>query len=355
LLLPVLVLQVGLAACSAGSAAPVAQPVARASASPQPTALPTPSQLPVIPLSISSMRVRDYFGSDLQIDQTLAAGANYHRYIASYRSDGLKINGLLTVPNGARPAAGWPAIIFNHGYIPPAEYRPTERYIAYVDAFARDGYIVFRPDYRGNGFSEGEAASAYGAPDYTIDVLNALASVKRYPDTDPKRIGMWGHSLGGTLTLRSLVISSDIRAAVIWAGVVAPYADLLSKWHPKSPPTGSRFSWRQDFVSRYGSPEQSPEFWNSISPNSFLADVTAPVQLHHGTADEEVPLEFSQTLEQELKAAGKTVEFYSYPGNDHNISGSFGLAMDRSVAFFDRYLKAALASSTPSTMLRSLA
>jgi dipeptidyl aminopeptidase/acylaminoacyl peptidase len=199
------------------------------------------------------------------------------------------------------------------------------------------------------------AASAYGAPDYTVDVLNALASVKRYPAADPKRIGMWGHSLGGSLTLRSLVISKDIKAAVIWAGVVASYPDLLSKWHPHTVPTGARFSWRQDFVNQFGSPEQNPEFWNSISPNSFLADVSAPVQLHHGTADEDVPLEFSQSLEQQLKAAGKPVELYTYPGDNHDINASFWLAMQRSVEFFDRYLKAALASSTPSTMLRSLA
>ena len=125
------------------------------------------------PLAIDAMRQRDYPGSDLMIEQTLAAGAGYQRFIASYRSDGLKIFGLLTVPNGARPARGWPVIIFNHGYIPPQQYRTTERYVAYVDAFARAGYIVFKSDYRGHGSSEGQPTSAYGSPAYTIDVLNA--------------------------------------------------------------------------------------------------------------------------------------------------------------------------------------
>ena len=50
-------------------------------------------------------------------------------------------------------------IVFNHGYIPPAEYRTTERYVAYVDGFARNGYIVFRPDYRGHDQSEGECVA----------------------------------------------------------------------------------------------------------------------------------------------------------------------------------------------------
>ena len=62
----------------------------------------------------------------------------------------------------------------------------TERYIAYVDLIARSGYIVFRSDYRGHGNSEGEAGGAYSRPDYTVDVLNAVASMKRYPGCRPE-------------------------------------------------------------------------------------------------------------------------------------------------------------------------
>ena len=121
---------------------------------------------------------------------------NYRQFLASYQSDGLKINALLTVPNGEKPENGWPAIIFNHGYIPPEEYKTTERYVAYVDGFARNGYIVFKPDYRGHGDSEGNPEGAYYSPAYTIDVLNAVASVKKFKDADPNKIGMWGHSMG---------------------------------------------------------------------------------------------------------------------------------------------------------------
>jgi len=88
------------------------------------------------------MRKREYPGSDIVVEQTLAPGANYNRYVASYQSDGLKIYALMTVPMGQKPKTGWPAIIFNHGFIPPDQYRTTERYVAYVDALARSGYIV---------------------------------------------------------------------------------------------------------------------------------------------------------------------------------------------------------------------
>src|SRR5436305_15226189 len=69
--------------------------------SPQPKSSVATVPDPVLnPLAIDAMRQRDYPGSDLTIEQTLPPGGNYQRYIASYRSDGLQLFGLLTVPNG---------------------------------------------------------------------------------------------------------------------------------------------------------------------------------------------------------------------------------------------------------------
>jgi dipeptidyl aminopeptidase/acylaminoacyl peptidase len=335
----VVVIAVMLVGCSSPPPAALA-PSARPTVTP--SALPPSPQQTLPPLAILAMRQRDYPGSDLVIERTLSPGRNYQQYVASYQSDGLKIFALLTVPNGAKPASGWPVIIFNHGYIPPTVYRTTERYIAYVDAFARNGYIVFKPDYRGFGSSQGQPVSAYYAPDDTVDVLNAVTSLQRYPAADPNRIGMWGHSMGGNITLRALVIDPRIKVAVIWAGVNATYKDLLENWHPVGgEPVAPAFGGghRQGYLAQFGTPEQNPGFWDSISPMAYLADITAPIQLHQGTADTEVPLQFSQTLANDLQAAGKPVELYTYAGADHNISQGFTLAMARSVAYFDRYLK----------------
>lgn len=294
------------------------------------------------PLSISALRNGKYEGSDIVIKDTLDPGSNYDRYYVSYKSEGLKIYALLTVPKGEKPKNGWPVAVFNHGYIPPTEYRTTERYTAYVDGFARNGYIVMRPDYRGHDRSEGEPTGAYGSNAYTVDVLNAVSSVKKYKDADPSKIGMWGHSLGGFLTLRNMVVRDDIKAGVIWAGVVASYPDLLTRWRRNSPPPGipSRAtSWRVKLAEQFGSPEQNPEFWNSISSNSYVKDISGPLQLHHGTADPSVPVEFSEKLAQQIKNVDKTVELYTYDGDDHNLSANFNTAMQRSVDFFDKYLK----------------
>ena len=308
--------------------------------------IPTPEPTPIDAsrLSVEYLREQEYPGSDIVIEQKLAPGANYDRYVVSYQSEGLKIYALLTVPRGQQPASGWPVIIFNHGYIPPTQYRTTERYVAYVDGFARAGYIVFRPDYRGHGNSEGSPTGAYGSPGYVIDVLNALASMKRYEGADPERIGMWGHSMGGWITLRAMVVSPDIKAGVIWGGVVGAYEDLLEHWRrnrPGAPPgsSTSRGGWRNSLVRQYGEPSENPDFWRALSPNYFLTDLSGPIQLHHARGDASVPVKLSEILVEQGQAAGMPIELFAYPRDNHNISGNFSRAMAQSVAFFDRWVK----------------
>jgi fermentation-respiration switch protein FrsA (DUF1100 family) len=170
---------------------------------------------------------------------------------------------------------------------------------------------------------------------------------------------MWGHSMGGSITLRAMVVSEDVKAGVIWAGVVAPYTDLIERWRrlrgeqyeaegaptPTPNPRWTRRRWRDGLVETYGQPEDNPVFWDSISPSAYLADLSGPIQLHHGTADKSVPVEFSEELYARLNELDPPTEYaqaselYTYAGDDHNIANSFGLAMKRSVEFFDLYLK----------------
>ena len=321
---------------------------------PTPTATPTPLH----PMSIASMRQQNYPGSDVVIEQTLAPGSNYDRYVASYQSEGLKIFGLLTIPRGERPGSGWPIIVFNHGYIPPEVYRTTERYVAYQDVFARNGYMVLKPDYRGHGESEGDGLSGSRGPGYTIDVLNAVASLQRHPDADPERVGMWGHSMGGGITLRAMVVSEDIKAGVIWAGVVATYEEIFEArpaWVDGQPtgtpgPDGiSDPETAQEGLFAYGTFDENPEFWAAIDPISFLDDLSGPVQLHHARGDQSVPVAWSETLYARVQEAGQTAELYLYQGDNHNISANFGIAAQRSVAFFDRYVKGLAPSDVEGT------
>ncbi|MDB5046531.1 MAG: peptidase [Deinococcus sp.] len=294
------------------------------------------AKLDAAQMSIPTARKKTFVGSPLTVQQNLQAGANYSRQVVSYQSDGLRINALLTVPNGTPPKGGWPTIVFNHGYIPPAQYRTTERYVAYQDAFARAGFITLKSDYRGHGSSQGEALGGYFAPDYTNDVMNALASLKADKRVNPARIGMWGHSMGGFLTLRAMVIDRQIRAGVIWAGVVGDYDQIINEWRSPVPASipKSVLALRQKAVAKYGTPKANPTFWNTLAANSYLRNLGGPIQLHIGTADEDVPVAFHTSLTAQMKAAGKPVQSYVYPGDNHNLSRNLSTALSRSVAFF---------------------
>jgi dienelactone hydrolase len=293
------------------------------------------------PLSIEYLRAQEYPPRSLsQVEGLLSEGDTYSEFLVSYESEGLTLYAAMSVPKGEKPSSGWPVVIFVHGYVEPASYSPTARYTEYMKAIASSGYIVLRPDLRGHGNSEGNAFGAYGDPGYTIDLLNALEAIKTYPDADPQRIGIWGHSMGGYLAARVMVVSDDIQAGVIWAGVVAPYAELLAVWDPSlSTLAEGELPIHQVLVDAYGTPQENPEFWHQLSANSYAAEISGPVQLHHGTADTDVPVSFSDRFYADLIAAGQTAEYYQYGGDDHNISAGFEDAMRRSLEFLDTYVK----------------
>jgi dipeptidyl aminopeptidase/acylaminoacyl peptidase len=308
---------------------------------PSPTASIAPSDL----MNIQFMRSQNYPGSKIKIEETLSSGSNYNRYIVSFTASGLKEFALMTVPTGQKPAGGFPVIVFNHGYITPEKYTPDGNYIAYVDALAASGYIVFKPNYRGNGKSEGSPGSTYFSPNYAVDDLNAIAAIKKYPDANPNKIGIWGHSMGGDITLRVSEISKDVKAAVIWGGVVGNYNDILYNWQnrvsyqPAAEDLYLRNLGSQELLAQYGTPSQNPAFWNLIDPTENLNFINIPFQIHVGAADEQVPPDFSSSLYNKLTALGKTAEFYEYPGANHDINQSFSLAMQRTIDFFNLYLK----------------
>ncbi|HYE60266.1 MAG TPA: alpha/beta fold hydrolase [Candidatus Kapabacteria bacterium] len=289
----------------------------------------------VHPMSITALRNRTYPGSSLAIEQTLPRGTNYEQYIASYQSDGLKIFGLLTIPVGQKPERGYPAIVFVHGYIPPSQYSTTKNYATYQAVLAKNSFVTFKPDLRGHGKSEGEPVSAHFSESYVVDTLNAISSLRQHPDVDPQRIGYWGHSNGGEIGLRSIVISHNIKAAVLWAGVVGSFVDMLETYNDKIP-----FLKNTDhaLVQENGLPSTNLHFWNSIDPYSYLHDIETPIQLHHGTTDSSVPVELSRRLTEELKKVPTDVEYYEYPGDDHNISQNFSSAWQRTINFYKTHL-----------------
>lgn len=225
----------------------------------------TPTPFPFQEITIPYLRDREY-KSALGTRQKSYETNEYTAYLTSYKSDGLKINGLLTEPQGQRPADGWPAIVFLHGYIPPTLYQTEKQYYDYVDYLARAGFVVFKIDLRGHAESEGEATGAYFSGDYIIDTLNAYAALEKADFVDPQKIGLWGHSMAGNVVLRSLAVKPTIPAAVIWAGAGYTYADMQKYGiddNSYRPPTQitQRQGRRQRIRDLYGDYSASSDFW----------------------------------------------------------------------------------------------
>jgi len=292
-------------------------------------------------LTIAALLELEIEGSDIIFEQELQPGANYSRYIASYLSEGYRVRGLLTVPFGTAPLTGFKAVVFNHGFIPPEIYQTTERYVAYVDALARAGFVVFKIDMRGHGTSEGEATGTYFSPAYTIDAISALKSLQELDFVDPNGIGMWGHSMAGNLVLRAMLIEPDVRAGVIWAGAVYSYDDF-SKYRISDPsfnPNAAQrsLSLRRGQILReaYGEPDTSVPFWQAVSLTEHLDLLNRPLQLHHALDDNVVNIGYSRDLSQLLTQQGRYHELYEYEGGGHNISSPhFDAAMRRTINFF---------------------
>lgn len=303
----------------------------------------TPTPMPFGEMTIPSLRARSY-ASSLGERTVVSENNSYTSYLTSYTSDGLKINALLTIPKKEEPKNGYPAIVFIHGYIPPTQYATLERYTDYVDYLARNGFVVFKIDLRGHGNSEGQPGGGYYGSDYVVDALNAYSALEHADFVNPKAIGIWGHSMAGNITLRSMAVRPTIPAAVVWAGAVYSYTDQrkygINDNSYRPPGTNAaQMNRRRLLFEKYGSPSAQSVFWRQVAPTNYLNDLKGAIQLDHAVDDDVVNIGYSRDLNALLDETTVPHELYEYPSGGHNIAGSsYTQAMERTVAFFKKYL-----------------
>ncbi len=312
---------------------------------------PSPTPIPRYDMTIPYLRSQTY-RSTLGPLETVGDYGAYTSFVTNYTSDGLKIHGLLTKPSGTAPAGGWPGIVFVHGYIPPKQYQTLgQPYSAYVDYLAQRGYVVFKIDLRGHGDSEGEAQGGYYTSNYVVDTLNAYAALETSGFVDPKKIGMWGHSMAGNTLLRAFAVKPSIKAVSIWAGAGFTYTDLATygirdaSYQPVRPTNTETVGAPRPRVTNqvralYGDPRDGNPFWKLVAASNYLSDLKGAIQLNHAVDDDVVSIEYSRNLNTLLDATAVIHEFNEFPSGGHNISGqNFNSAMDKTITFFDTYLK----------------
>lgn len=302
------------------------------------------SPFPFEELTIPFLRNRQY-KSSLRNLEKVSENAAYTSYLASYDSDGLKINGLLTRPMGEMPQGGWPAIVFVHGYIPPAQYRTLSNYSSYVDYLAKNGFVVFKIDLRGHAESEGEPGGAYYSSDYLIDTLNAKAALESSDFVKRGAVGLWGHSMAGNVIFRAFAVDRQIPAIVIWAGAVYSYRDFFelgisdNSYHPPSE-TSERARKRRELFEKYGQFDEASDFWKLVPATNYLADTSGSVQVHHASDDAVVDIGYSGNLMQILNGTNIGHELFVYQSGGHNLTGAaFDTAMQRTADFFNSRLR----------------
>lgn len=292
-------------------------------------------QPPDHPDSIPAMAKKEFTGSDLKIIKTISTNSDYTRYAISYNSEGFTISGIMNVPQGDGP---FPVIILNHGYLDPDVYKSGDGLPRELDYFARNGYVVLHSDYRNYGNSDfdpnNEVRPRSG---YVEDVINAVVAVKQssFGFIDKENIGMFGHSMGGGITTNVMVTKPDLaKAYVLYAPINSDYKVNFDRWVAPIWPDVA-----QEFYDTYGTYEQNPEFWKSISAKNYLDNVSKPVMLHQGTIDVEVPVDWSRDLARMLEEKQKDITYYEYSGEPHVFRSSENLMLTRTKAFFDKNLK----------------
>lgn len=250
------------------------------------------------------------------------------------RADSKAVPATLIVSKNLDRSKKHPAIIWVHGsgadenYLAwhPGAYR---MYYAMDQYLAQQGYVVLTPDYRGSsGYSREWATGAsrdLGGAE-TQDVNAGADYLKTLSYVDPDRIGIWGLSYGGFMTLQSMVTDPTLfRCAIDVAGV--------GDWETWT--TGGMI------LGRLGAtPVTDPEFYNRSAPVKHLDKLARPLLVLQGTNDANVPFWESLKVIDTLEKLGKPFDMAIYPGEIHFFRRAFVLrdAWKRSDSFFDRYL-----------------
>jgi dipeptidyl aminopeptidase/acylaminoacyl peptidase len=332
-------------ATSAPTSAPTIAPTVAPTSPPTATQPPTPSPDPwatYAPYTIAGLRGRSY-GTEGQIEivRVLEQTASFTRYLIAYQSDGLRITGMLNRPEGDGP---FPVVILNHGYYPLDVYQTGNGSKLAADYLAARGFLTLSPDFRSHAGSD-DAPNLFRAG-HVIDTLNLIPLAQKLPEAQPGQVGMWGHSNGGAITAKAIVVSDQIAAAVIYSpassNIVEDYQFRVGRSRARAGQPPQRGGISTVEIEFPVTPEQAPDLYQRLSPLPFLDFVQAPIQIHWGTADETVPYKWPGDLLQGLQDADKQVEYFEYAGQPHSFQGAANqLYLRRIAEFFSLHLRRA--------------
>ena len=245
---------------------------------------------------------------------------------------GLLVDGLLYRARHVKPGVLPPAVLWIHG---GPEGQDVFRLDLWAQYLADAGYTVLEPNYRGStGYGErfrnlnvkdsngGEVDDVAAGAHYLVDQKLA----------DPKRLAIGGGSHGGTMTAYMVVHYPALFAAAIEGYGVVDRALFVERTNPNS-----AIRWQ---MKMGGSPSETPDTYAKANVLLQVNKVQTPVLILHGEDDPQVPPAESAAFAHALAAHGKTVFYYTYPGELHGVAKPEHRldAWGKERAFLDHYI-----------------
>ncbi len=225
------------------------------------------------------------------------------------------------------------------GFVPKEKYAIGIGTARAGEVFAQNGFITLAPDFLGYGASD--KASKDSIEDRfqsyttvvallsTLDNLNSglTASYSGKIRADSSKVGIWGHSNGGHIALSVLEITGKNYPTVLWAPVSKPFPYSVLYYTDEFDDHGMAL---RKVIANFEN-DYNIELY---SLTNFYSWINAPLEIHQGTADDSVPIKWSDNLVADLKKLDKDITYFTYPGADHNLLPGWGEAVQRSLDFY---------------------
>jgi dipeptidyl-peptidase 4 len=244
-------------------------------------------------------------------------------------ADGQAMHYKLMKPRTLEPGKKYPVLVDVYGG--PGVQRVSNAWGGLFHQYlVQHGYIVFALDNRGSGMRGTKFETAFVTPSgrglgivEVQDQVRGAEFLRTLPYVDPARIGIFGWSYGGYMTLMSLMQSPATFAAGVAGAPVTDWA--LYDTH---------------YTERYlSTPTNNPEGYEAGNVLTYAGKLSRPLLLVHGMADDNVLFTNSTALMKKLQDEQKPFDLMTYPGGKHglirqNVSGLH--AHSNIVRFFDR-------------------
>jgi dipeptidyl-peptidase-4 len=240
--------------------------------------------------------------------------------------DGTPLNAMIMKPRDFDPARRYPVLMFVYGgpgYQQVADRWGGQRYL-WHQLMVQEGYLVAIVDNRGTGARgrDFKKQTYLRLGQYeTADQIAAARHLASLPYVDGDRIGIWGWSYGGYMSLLTLFQGADVFKAAI---SVAPVTD----WRLYDTIYTERFM---------RTPQENPEGYELGSPVTYADRLEGNLLVVHGTGDDNVHSQNTTQLIQKLQEAGKQFEMRLYPNKTHSIRG--GNTRENLYGYFTEWLK----------------